>query len=304
MKQFVCIIILFCCLCPCMAAAQNPFLEHGRDGTEAEEPETNITPPPFLQKVPQRIAIWQKRLRDGMATVGRDIKDHPFGQSFWLFLVLSFAYGFIHAAGPGHGKTVVASFFLNRHGTLRDGILMSFLIALFHVGSAVTIIMGLYAIFKTTGMSSFEQASPILQRTSYALLFLVGVFLFSRTIYELASSGEKTAVHTHDTPMKGGVLVTALVTGIVPCPGAAIVLSFTIIIGIPGVGLVSMLCIALGMGLTISCAAVTTILTRRAVFHVTGHNRKAFLWAYGIVSFTGSILLISLSGLLFLYYLG
>jgi ABC-type nickel/cobalt efflux system permease component RcnA len=181
---------------------------------------------------------------------------------------------------------------------------MSFLIALFHVGSAVLLIMGLFAIFRSSGMSSFEQASPVLQRISFALLFAVGLFLFSKTVYELVRGGENTGVSAHDTPMKGGVVVTALATGIVPCPGAAIVLSFTIIIGIPGVGLVSMLCIALGMGLTISSAAVATILSRRAVFHVTGHNQKAFLWVYSIISFSGSILLMVFSGLLFLYYRG
>jgi len=304
MKRAVFVIIVFCLLCPCLATAQNPFLERSGDNTEAEAPEESVSSPPFFQKVPQRIALWQKRLREGMATVGRDIQDHPFGSSFWLFLALSFAYGAIHAAGPGHGKTVVVSYFLNRHGAVRDGLLMSFLIALFHVGSAVLLIMGLFAVFKSTGMSSFEQASPVLQRISFAMLFVVGMFLFLKTIYELVRGGEEAGVAAHKRPMKGGVFVTALATGIVPCPGAAIVLSFAIIIGIVGVGLVSMLCIALGMGLTISCAAVGTILTRRAVFHVTEHNPKAFLWVYGIISFAGSILLMVLSGLLFLYYMG
>jgi ABC-type nickel/cobalt efflux system permease component RcnA len=293
-----------CCLYPALAAAQNPFLDRGGDAAEVEEPEKAVTPPPFLYQVPQRIALWQKQIRDTMATVGRDVQDHPFGHSFWLFLALSFAYGVVHAVGPGHGKTVVASYFMNRPGTLGDGILMSSLIALFHVGSATAIIMGLYVVLKTTGMSSFEQASPMLQRTSYALLFLVGLFLFSKTIYELVKGGEKTIDRTHDASGKGGIVITAMAAGMVPCPGAAIILSFSIIIGILGVGLASMVCIALGMGLTVSSAAVVTILTRRTVFRVAGRSRKAFTWMYWIVSIAGSILLMSLSGLLFLYYLG
>jgi len=304
MKRFVILFVLLCCLSPSLAAAQNPFVDRDPDAAEVEESGKKITPPPFLQKVPDRIVLWQKHLREEMSTFGREIQDHPFGSSFWLFLALSFAYGVIHAVGPGHGKTVVASYFLNRHGTVRDGILMSFFIALFHVGSATVIIMGLYAIFQTTGMSSFEEASPLLQRTSYAMLFLVGLFLFSKTVYELVKGGAETADDAHDAPVKGGVVVTALATGIVPCPGAAIILSFTIIIGIPGVGLVSMLMVALGMGLTVSCAAIVTILSRRAVFRVAGRSRGAFLWTYGVVSIAGSMLLMSLSGLLFLYYLG
>ena len=302
MKRLLLIIILIFCLFPCIAAAQNPFLDQGKDNKETERSEKKISPPSFLQQVPHSIVILQKQLRSKMSAFGRDIKDKPFGPSFWLFLMFSFIYGVIHATGPGHGKTVVASYFMNRCGTVRDGILMSHLIAFFHVGSAVVIILTIYIFFKTAMMSSFEEASPILYQISYALLFLMGVYLLSRTIYELVSGKQKEISNSHDSPIKGGIFITALATGIVPCPGASIILVFTIIIGILGTGLLSMLFIAIGMGLTISSAAVVTILSRRAVLHVTKRNPKIFIIAYSVVSFAGSLLLITLSGLMLLYH--
>jgi len=303
MKRLFLIIVLIFFLSPCIAAAQNPFLDQGKDNTETERPETELSLPSFLQQVPHVIAILQKQLRAKMSAFGGDIQDNPFGSSFWLFLMLSFIYGVIHATGPGHGKTVVASYFMNRHGTVRDGILMAHLIAFFHVSSAVVIILTIYIFFKTAMMSSFEEASPILYQISYALLCLVGVYLFSRTVYELVSGKQKEVSNSHDSPIKGGIFITALATGIIPCPGAAIILAFTIIIGILGTGLISMLFIAMGMGLTISVAAVVTILFRRAVFRVTERNPKIFMITYSVVSFAGSLLLISLSGLMLLYYL-
>ncbi|MBV8472474.1 MAG: hypothetical protein JO234_03585 [Hyphomicrobiales bacterium] len=41
-------------------------------------------------------------------------------------LALSFAYGALHAAGPGHGKAVVASYVMATRQTLRNGLLLAF----------------------------------------------------------------------------------------------------------------------------------------------------------------------------------
>ncbi len=303
MKRLLFIFTLLLFLCPSIAAAQNPFLDRGKDNTEAERTESEFSPPSFLQKVPRFIAIWQKELRANMTTFGRDIREHPFGSSFWLFLLLSFLYGIVHAAGPGHGKTVVASYFMNRPGSVRDGIAMANLIAFFHVTSATVIIVTVYLVLKKSGMSSFEGASPTLHKISYFLLLLLGLYLFSRTLYELVKGKHKNDRDSQDTAVGGGILVTAFAAGIIPCPGAAIILTFTMIIDIIATGLLSMVFIALGMGLTVSIAAVSTILFRRTVFRATQRNPKVFTVVYAILSFGGSILLISLSGLLLLYYL-
>ena len=303
MKRLILIIVLLFCFSPSFVAAQNPFLDQGKDNTETERTETDFSPPSFLQKIPQFIVIWQKKLRAMMTTFGRDIQEHPFGSSFWLFLLLSFVYGVIHATGPGHGKTVVASYFMNRPGTVRDGILMAYLIAFLQVASAVVIILVIYMVMKTVSMSSFEEASPILYQISYSLLLLVGLYLFFRTVYELISGKHTNTTGSNDPAKKGGGFITSLAAGIIPCPGAAIIFSFTIIIGIIGTGLLSMVFVALGMGLTISAASVVTIVSRRAVFNVTERNPMIFLVVYSAFSFGGSLLLISISGMMLLYYL-
>ncbi|MBN1573724.1 MAG: hypothetical protein JW984_11065 [Deltaproteobacteria bacterium] len=303
MKRLFLIIVLLSFLCPSTAVAQNPFLDQGKDNTETERTETEISPPTFLQKVPRFVVIWQKELRARMSTFALEIRERPFGSSFWLFLLLAFLYGVIHAAGPGHGKTVVASYFMNRPGSVRDGVVMANLIAFFHVASATVIIVTVYLVLKKSGMSSFEEASPTLHKISYLLLLLLGLYLFSRTLYELVKGKYKNDRDSQGTAVRGGILVTALAAGIIPCPGAAIILTFTMIIGIIGTGLLSMVFIALGMGLTVSVTAVSTVLLRRTVFRSTQRNPKVFTVVYGVLSFTGSILLISLSGLLLLYYL-
>ena len=300
---YVIIFIFFGSVC---ALAQNPFLPGGeKEEREKVDEEINevIKAPSFLKTVPRFVIDWQKKLRAEMTSFGRDINDNPLGKSFWMFLIFSFAYGVIHALGPGHGKLVVTSYFLSRPGNSLQGLLMGNLIAFVHVASAVVIILVLFFILKTTGISSFETTSPSLQKISYSMLMLIGFYFFGKTTYEL-KSGRLKGESVSELPAENkNLIATAIATGIIPCPGAAIILSFSIIVNILPQGLIAMLFIALGMGLTTSLVAVLTIISRKTVFLITKRGSNAFVITYAVISFTGSLAIIAISSLLLLEHL-
>ena len=57
-----------------------------------------------------------------------------------LALAVAFAYGAIHAFGPGHGKFVVVSYFLGREARVMRGVVMALQIAIVHVIAAIVIV--------------------------------------------------------------------------------------------------------------------------------------------------------------------
>src|SRR4051794_28272602 len=62
------------------------------------------------------------------------------GSAVWSLLAISFAYGVFHAAGPGHGKAVIASWLVANEETVRRGMVLSFVSALLQALVAVAIV--------------------------------------------------------------------------------------------------------------------------------------------------------------------
>jgi nickel/cobalt transporter (NicO) family protein len=85
------------------------------------------------------LATQQRQFTTTLAASLRDIKQ---GNVFVASLVLigfSFAYGVLHAAGPGHGKAIVSSYMLADGQALRRGIQLAFLSSLVQALSAIIV---------------------------------------------------------------------------------------------------------------------------------------------------------------------
>src|SRR6202000_848143 len=91
-------------------------------------------------------------------------------------LGISFAYGIFHAAGPGHGKAVIASYLVANQETARRGIVLSFASALMQALVAVVIVaIGAWLLNVTARtMCSAEKTIEI---ASYALIAVFGARL-------------------------------------------------------------------------------------------------------------------------------
>ena len=97
-KAFIMVLAFFLLIGDILPArAQNPFLskEKPQQVSQATGP-----PNPFLAK----IVFWQQQLHHKMAVLTRQAKETGSIRPFLFLILIAFAYGVLHAAGPGHGK--------------------------------------------------------------------------------------------------------------------------------------------------------------------------------------------------------
>lgn len=98
------------------------------------------------------------------------------GSAVWTLLAISFAYGIFHAAGPGHGKTVISSYLVANEETARRGIALSFVSALMQSLIAV-LIVGIGAWLLNVTASTMCGAERVIEIVSYALIATFGIRL-------------------------------------------------------------------------------------------------------------------------------
>lgn len=140
----------------------------------------------------------QRRYSREMSAAVRQMRTEPFGPAFLTLAFLSFAYGVLHAAGPGHGKFVISSYALATERTVRRGIQLSFLAAFFQALSAIALFVVLAVLLGGT-KRTFDVAEAWLETLSWALVALTGAWLLYRQIGLLrVAPAHAHAGHTHD----------------------------------------------------------------------------------------------------------
>ncbi|WP_062014167.1 nickel/cobalt transporter [Aureimonas sp. AU4] len=113
------------------------------------------------------------------------IRDGGNGGLAWL-MALSFVYGVFHAAGPGHGKAVIASYLMVDGRALRRGVVLSFASAAVQGLSAVAITAAGWWWLRGSAVTMTEAAN-VLELGSYAMIALLGLWLLLRKGAALAS---------------------------------------------------------------------------------------------------------------------
>ncbi|MDC9824971.1 DUF1007 family protein [Devosia sp. ZB163] len=125
--------------------------------------------------------------------------------ALWVLGGLSFLYGVFHAAGPGHGKVVIGSYMLANERQLRRGVVLSFAAALMQSVVAVVFVGVAAALL---GLSSVAMGDAVgwIEKASYALVALLGLWLIARKIFGWGHShghGPVPASGGHDHLHKG-----------------------------------------------------------------------------------------------------
>lgn len=197
-----------------------------------------------------------------------EAQDRPSFQTVGAILLFSLLYGILHAAGPGHGKTLVASYFSANDRSYARGISIALLIAATHVISAFTITLILFWFIHTMFSQTITDIALYTTKASGVIILLIALYLarqkwfyyrpkakimsFSATAPHQSSCG----CHSCKTTANSTDLMLILGAGIVPCPGTIVVFLFALSMGMYALGAISAVVMSLGMGITIAITAI------------------------------------------------
>jgi ABC-type nickel/cobalt efflux system permease component RcnA len=238
--------------------------------------------------------------------IGRHMAAIRDGTSSYALLVgigFAFAYGVIHTLGPGHGKMIVASYFVGRDAQILRGLWMGLQIAVTHVISAIVLVLAVDITFRQ--MLGGEPAqSWWIRLISFGLIAIIGGTMLLNAIR--ASFGKANGddhdhhhhghSHHHDGRSLGALAVLA---GLVPCTGAILVMLFALANGIVLAGVLMVIAISAGMALTMAAIGIAAILVRRVMLLVTGEGSpRGYIVATGL-EYAAALLILAV-GLSFL----
>ncbi len=130
--------------------------------------------PEPLRKVLFAALVWQGRLNARMEEAAGRLRRRDPPASEWLTLLLmSFSYGVLHAAGPGHGKLVIGTWLSSRNARGVQALILSGWTAAVQALSAIVLVIGAVWLGRV-GVGSVLAQAESLEIVSYALLCLAG----------------------------------------------------------------------------------------------------------------------------------
>jgi nickel/cobalt exporter len=115
-----------------------------------------------------------------------DLRAIPHSNAaLWTLIGIGFLYGVAHAAGPGHGKAVIASYMMANEQALRRGMALALFAALLQ-GAVAVAIVGVAALAFGATAARMNSVADLLASASYLGVAAIGAWLSLRKGLALA----------------------------------------------------------------------------------------------------------------------
>ena len=223
-----------------------------------------------LTSIISEIRLWQRELHQSLANAVRITQERSVG-AFWSLVGLSFVYGVFHAAGPGHGKMIIATYLATHKTKLKKGIFLSFVSAALQGVTAIITVEITVGLLKLT-LADANSTSQTLERVSYVLIAVIGLIFmlaaYRRFLHKQHNHDHCDHSHLPDPDASNdkipivNFLSMVLSIGIRPCAGSVLVLIFATILKLKVAGIVSVLAISFGTAITVSTLAALAVYAR------------------------------------------
>src|SRR5918995_3405761 len=196
----------------------------------------------------------QRQIQQSLADEFRAARESSSALRPLVLMGMAFAFGAVHAVTPGHGKSVVASYFLGQGAAPRRGLTMSTKVIATHVLSAIVLVLpATFLVHISLGARPAD--FPSVRLVGYGGVAAIGGWLLWRALCR-----EHAPLMQSPASGEGALPYFA---GLSPCPLTTIIMVVALANGMVTLGLLVTLSMALGMIVTVSLFAVVVILCRR-----------------------------------------
>lgn len=270
------------------------------------------------------VLAWQNKFHTELQTAARALRTD--NSAFFVLAAASFAYGAFHAAGPGHGKAVLASYMIANETALRRGLALAGLAALLQGLVAIAVVGVAAAIFNATAARMTDAAHAI-EIASYAAIAALGARLVWTKGRALATALRASApagagassrfvceaiddpghvhgpgcghAHAPDPATLtgpsfrwGDAVATVVAAGLRPCSGAILVLVFTLSQGMFVAGVGAVLAMSAGTAITTGALAAMAVYAKSMALRWSGADmRRAAIVGRGAELFAAFLVL-------------
>ncbi len=269
-----------------------------------------------------RLLVWimttQADLHQQLASAMRQVSRQGWAAT-WPLIGISLLYGIFHAAGPGHGKAVIATYLGTSRTRLRRGLVLSILSAIVQ-GIVAVLLVEVVANLLSYSLRRTQGAAGQLENLSFALVALLGAVLALRSARALYrrwrhAKRPRGSLFSGDGKMRaycaecGGPhrlsgehidqpltwrtgLPIVLAIGMRPCTGAILVLLVAYSLDLRWVGIAAVLAMSLGTAATVSLLATAAVSFRHLALRffqrgtASGHRTAIIFDILGLIGGT------------------
>lgn len=246
-----------------------------------------------FQSVSYQLLGWQRDLHRSLTLAITELSRTPTMATWVSLLSISFAYGVFHAAGPGHGKAVLATYLATHGGAVKRALGLSFAASLLQGVTAIALVVVL--VYGLGWVTRQAMGSVVwVEQASFLLVAALGAWLCWRAVKQLRRAYQpERAAHSHSPDHEhnqdhehshghdhshccGGAhhiephqaldwrtaMMTVGAIGMRPCSGAVLMLGAASLLGQFEVGVASVVAMSIGTGITVSALALASIFAR------------------------------------------
>ena len=264
-------------------------------------------------QIARMAAAAQRDVQNAMAAALRALRAGDMAALLTLW-GLCFAYGFVHAAGPGHGKLVIGGYGVGARVPARR---LAGLALASSLAQAATAVLLVYAGVFVLGWGREQMtgvADRIMAPLSYALIGAVGLWLLLRGLHHLR---RVPVVHDHDhhgddavcghcghahgptveqagsvRSLRDAVMVVGAIA-IRPCTGALFLLILTWRLGIDWAGIIGAFVMGLGTASITIAVALLAVGFRESALRLVSGNGVARTLAWAEVAAGGIVVILA-----------